>query len=113
MRFSEFVFTDKSHYFLEGAQNKFQAFARRMAFKTLNLDRSPIEQVFVKISYDLVIAGCVLHATRDLKEMLSDLRLLLKPGVHVLYLEVVVPESVITNFPFGVLPGWWSSFEKY
>ncbi|TGJ87999.1 hypothetical protein E0Z10_g779 [Xylaria hypoxylon] len=113
MRFSEYVFTDISPSFFEGAQNKFQAFASRMAFKTLDLDKSPIEQGFGKMSYDVVIAGCVLHATRDVKKTLSNLRSLLKPGGHLLYLEVVVPENVITNFAFGVLPGWWSSVEKY
>ncbi|KAI1113668.1 hypothetical protein F5Y14DRAFT_441759 [Nemania sp. NC0429] len=113
MRFSEYVFTDISPSFFEGAQNKFQAFASRMTFKTLDLDKCPIEQGFGKMSYDIVIAGCVLHATRDVKETLSRLRSLLKTGGHLLFLEVVVPESVITNFAFGVLPGWWSSVEKY
>ncbi|KAI0418238.1 hypothetical protein F5X98DRAFT_123264 [Xylaria grammica] len=113
MRFSEYVFTDISPSFFEGARNKFEAFASRMAFKTLDLDKSPVEQGFGKMSYDVVIAGCVLHATRDVKKTLSNVRLLLKPGGRLLYLEVVVPENVITNFAFGVLPGWWSSVETY
>ncbi len=113
MRFSEYVFTDISPSFFEGAQNKFQAFASRLAFKTLDLDKSPIEQGLGEMSYDVVIAGCVLHATRDVKTTLLNLRSLLKPGGHLLYLEVVVPENVITNFAFGVLPGWWSSVEDF
>lgn len=113
MRFSEYVFTDISPSFLEGAQTRFQVFGSRMSFKTLDLDKTPTEQGLEESAYDIVVAGCVLHATRDIKATLSNVRQLLKPGGHLLYLEVVVPEKVITNFAFGVLPGWWSSTEEF
>ncbi|KAF2965402.1 hypothetical protein GQX73_g8174 [Xylaria multiplex] len=93
MRFSEYVFTDISPSFFE--------------------DKSALEQGLGEMSYDVVIAGCVLHATRDVKKTLSYLRSMLKPGGRLLYLEVVVPDNVITNFAFGVLPGWWSSVEEF
>ncbi|KAI1355097.1 hypothetical protein F5Y01DRAFT_327941 [Xylaria sp. FL0043] len=113
VRFAEYTYTDVSASFLEGAQIGFQDFANRMTFKTFDLDRSPVEQGFKESSYDIVIAGCVLHATKDLKLTLRNLRSVIKPGGHLVYLEVVVPEKVITNFAFGVLPGWWSSVEHF
>ncbi|KAI0388440.1 hypothetical protein F5Y17DRAFT_463704 [Xylariaceae sp. FL0594] len=113
VKFAEYTFTDVSASFLQNAQTKFQEFASRMEFKTLDLDKSPSEQGFQERSYDLVIAGCVLHATKDLRTTLRNIRSVLHPKGRLVCLEVVIPENVITNFAFGVLPGWWSSVEEY
>ncbi|KAI1817163.1 hypothetical protein GGS20DRAFT_582671 [Poronia punctata] len=113
IRFAEYTFTDVSPSFLQTGKTTFQDFSGRMEFKTFDLDRSALEQGFEENGYDLVIAGCVLHATRELKSTLRHLRSLIRPKGHLVCLEVVIPANVITNFAFGVLPGWWSSVEQY
>lgn len=111
-RFSEYTFTDISPSFFENAASRFQEYKGRMSFSTFDLDRSAAEQGFEKESYDLVIAGCVLHATQHLGSTLRNIHSLLKPGGRLLYLEVVEPVNVMTNFAFGLLPGWWSALEE-
>ena len=64
-------------------------------------------------SFDLVVAGCVLHATKSLKSTLGTLRAMLRPGGRLLSLEAIAPANVTTNFAFGLLPGWWSSTDDY
>ncbi|KAI0010005.1 hypothetical protein F4779DRAFT_331916 [Xylariaceae sp. FL0662B] len=112
-KFSEYVYTDVSPSFFESARGRFQEHEARMTFKTFDLDRGGTDQGFDEGTFDVVVAGCVLHATRDLKSTIQNLHAMLKPGGHIIYLEVVVPENITTNFAFGLLPGWWSSIEDY
>lgn len=109
-RFSEYTYTDISASFFETAREQLKENKDRMTFKVLDLDRSAQSQGFKEASYDVVFAGCVLHATTDLNKTMSNLRALLKPGGRLIMLEVTAPENVTTNFAFGVLPGWWSSY---
>ncbi|KAF1998108.1 polyketide synthase PksD [Amniculicola lignicola CBS 123094] len=111
--FAEYVYTDVSAGFFEKAKAKFSAFADRMTFKPLDLERSIAEQGFDAQGYDLVIAGSVLHATADLDATLKNVRRALKPGGKIIFLEITAPDRLATNFGFGVLPGWWLSKEQY
>lgn len=113
VRFSEYAYTDISPSFFEAASGQFEGYKEKMKFKVFNLDGSPRDQGYAEASYDVIVAGCVLHATKDLKRTVRNLRALLKPGGRLLMLEVVAPENITTNFAFGVLPGWWSSSEDY
>ncbi|KAK8065060.1 polyketide synthase PksD [Apiospora hydei] len=112
-RFSEYTYTDISPSFFEGAQQKFRAYDDRMSFIPFDLDRRPLDQGLEEGSYDLIVAGCVLHATKELNVTLGNLRRLLKPQGRLVLLEVVAPRNVTTNFAFGVLPGWWSAAEEF
>lgn len=112
-RFSVYTYTDISASFFEIARSRFQEFSDRMEFKAFDLNRGAAGQGFEEGTYDIIVASAVLHATVDLKATLRNLRTLLKPGGHLMCLEVVAPENVTTNFAFGVLPGWWSSDEDY
>ncbi|KAI0169915.1 hypothetical protein GGR52DRAFT_592520 [Hypoxylon sp. FL1284] len=111
--FSEYVYTDISPSFQEGALARFKNFESRLTFKTFDLDRKPADQGLEEGYFDVVVAGSVLHATRDLKKVLGNLRAVLKPGGRLMCLEIVKPESVLINFSFGVLPGWWASTDAY
>lgn len=112
-RFSEYTYTDISPSFFDSANEQFQEHKERMKFKVFNLDRSAHDQDFKEASYDLIVAGCVLHATKNLQRTIRSLRALLRPGGRLLMLEVVAPENITTNFAFGTLPGWWSSYEDF
>ncbi|KAK8057982.1 polyketide synthase PksD [Apiospora phragmitis] len=112
-RYGEYTYTDISPSFFEIAQQKFQAYNERMSFQAFDLDKRPLDQGLEEGSYDVIIAGCVLHATKEIKTTLGNLRRLWKPQGRLVLLEVIAPHNVITNFAFGVLPGWWSAVEDF
>ncbi|KAH6646092.1 fatty acid synthase S-acetyltransferase [Truncatella angustata] len=111
--FAEYVYTDISAGFFDNARAKFQDFEERMVFKTFDLQRDASKQGFKHSSFDIVIAGSVLHATADLKSTLRGIRSLLKSGGRLVNLEMVMPDSACSNVTFGVLPGWWLSTEEW
>lgn len=112
-RFSEYDYTDVSDVFFGQARNKFTTTKKNMKFKILNIEIEPGDQGYREGSYDLVIAGWVLHATRDLVTTVRNVRKLLKPGGKLVLLELTRPEVLWSGFAFGTLPGWWLSTEKY
>ncbi|KAK3937139.1 hypothetical protein QBC46DRAFT_294875 [Diplogelasinospora grovesii] len=113
-RFAQYTYTDISPAFFEKARARFGEFADRMTFTAFDLERAAAEQGVEPGAYDLVIAGSVLHATTNLTATLQNIAKALKPGSgRLLYLEIIAPENVTTNFGFGVLPGWWSCNEEW
>ena len=112
-RFTRYDFTDISASSFEKAKEKF-AFAKTyMNFRSLNIELDPVSQGFVEGSYDMVIACCVLHSTRDLGVALRNTRKLLKPGGQLLLVEMTEPEEVWSHFAYGTLPEWWTNTEQY
>ncbi|KAI1459907.1 hypothetical protein F4805DRAFT_35615 [Annulohypoxylon moriforme] len=113
LKFSEYAYTDVSPAFFEKATARWQDYKERMTFKTFDMKRSAESQGFEPGSYDLVVAGSVLHATEDLLATMRNVRTTLKPTGHLLLLEVVAPKDVMTNFTFGLVPGWWGRREEW
>lgn len=103
-------FTDISAGFFEPAKAKFGAYANVMTYNKLDIEVDPEQQGFVAGRYDLILAAEVLHATKNLKRTLTNVRKLLKPGGKFLLCESTraSPDSQLT---FGTLPGWWLSEE--
>ncbi|RYP16394.1 hypothetical protein DL765_005174 [Monosporascus sp. GIB2] len=111
-RFSEYIYTDISPSFFENARKKFGD-DNRVKFRTFDLESGPERQGFTPGVYDMVVAGSVLHATKDLAATLRNLHKLLTPRGQLVFLEILKPRSVLTNLVFGVLPGWWLSVEDW
>ncbi|KAH8201344.1 hypothetical protein TruAng_004512 [Truncatella angustata] len=111
--FAEYVYTDVSPMFLEVARSRWPELQGRMTFKTLNLEKDINAQGFDQCTYDLVIAGSVLHATPNLEVTLRNVRTALKPGGRLILLEVINPEDIATNFWTGLIPGWWVAHEEW
>ncbi|WP_018694101.1 type I polyketide synthase [Algicola sagamiensis] len=99
-----YTFTDISPLFLQNAAVKFND-AESMDFRVLDIEQSPAEQGFHQ-QYDVIVAANVLHATKDIAQTLKHTRTLLKPGGHLLLLEVNKP-TVSVDLTFGLLEGWW------
>ncbi|KAI1453481.1 hypothetical protein F4805DRAFT_478404 [Annulohypoxylon moriforme] len=110
-RFSSYTYTDISPTFFESANDEFCGFQGRLHFKTLDLELEPEKQGFERGSYDLVIAGLVLHATSNLAATFGRIRELLKPGGYLAFQEVITPDSACANATFGSLEGWWLATE--
>ncbi|KAK2029021.1 beta-ketoacyl synthase domain-containing protein [Colletotrichum zoysiae] len=104
--FASYTYTDISPGFFERAASVFSSDAPKMVFKTLNIERDPVEQGFQEQSFDLILASNVIHATKHLETSVANCRRLLRPGGYMILLEVT-SESLWPQTVFSALPGWW------
>ncbi|PVI00072.1 polyketide synthase PksD [Periconia macrospinosa] len=109
--FSEYVYTDISPAYFEGARERFAEYGERMSFKTFDLEQD-ITATLEPGTFDMILAGSVIHATKNLSKTLSNLRRALKPGGQLIFLETTAPECFVVDFGFGILPGWWCGEEE-
>ncbi|KAI1116621.1 hypothetical protein F5Y14DRAFT_49656 [Nemania sp. NC0429] len=110
-RFSDYTYTDISPGFFENAQRDLQDFKSRLIFKTFDLELDACGQGYEPGSYDVILASNVLHATSDLSKTLSNLRQLLKPNGHLVFVELPLNHDFV-DVLWGLLPGWWLSKEE-
>ncbi|KAK8104542.1 ketoacyl-synt-domain-containing protein [Apiospora kogelbergensis] len=108
--FASYTYTDISPGFFDRAGQVFAEHADKMIFKTLNIEKDPFEQGFAGGSYDLIIASNVLHATRELEVTMRHCRRLLRPGGHIMLLEIT-REFLPAQLIMGTLPGWFLGIE--
>ena len=100
-----YMFTDVSALFTAKARQRFTDHPF-MHYGVLDIEAPPHDQGFGAVSYDLIIAANVLHATRDLRQTLTHVRGLLRPGGALVLLEGVARRRWI-DLIFGLLDGWW------
>ncbi|KAI8633019.1 hypothetical protein F5Y19DRAFT_490219 [Xylariaceae sp. FL1651] len=112
-RFLEYVYTDISPAFFEGARTEFRNFEDRMVYKVLDLQVEPISQGFDLATYDLIVAGSVLHICADLTAALDKVRRLLTPSGQLVIFENTKPNTACIDVAFGVLEGWWFASEEW
>lgn len=99
-----YCFTDISSGFFEQAKSKLNEWKAFLDFKKLDVARDPSEQDFELGSYDLIVAANVFHATKDVRQTLSNTRKLLKPGGRLVLCEITRP-TVSSGVMFGSLSG--------
>src|SRR5580704_3403085 len=107
----KYTFTDISSAFFEKAREKFRPHGDIMEFKILDAEKDVIKQGFKSATYDVIVAGNVVHATADLRRTLGNLRKLLKPGGRLILHEGVRQDFFWSAISFGQLPGWWLGTE--
>ena len=105
-RFAKYDFTDISAGFFEKAIEKLLSWGKLVTFRKLDIEGDPFEQGYERGSYDLIIAANVLHATSRIENTMNRVRSLLKPGGHLVLIELTV-ETMAGSLIFGTLPGWW------
>jgi acyl transferase domain-containing protein/NADPH:quinone reductase-like Zn-dependent oxidoreductase/thioester reductase-like protein/NADP-dependent 3-hydroxy acid dehydrogenase YdfG/SAM-dependent methyltransferase/acyl carrier protein len=101
----EYTYTDISAVFFSKAEELFKDSKMRKIFKTLNIEVDPMAQGFIPQHYDLILASFVLHATKDLKETLENVRKLLRPTGKVMITELIEPLRPV-NILFGAVDGF-------
>lgn len=116
-RFAEYTYSDISPSYFEHARRAFDCALSRMNFLTLDVEKDPsgpgsTSESLVG-SFDLIVAGNVFHATSSLERTLRNMRKLLKPGGHLILVEITASESACINIAFGSLAGWWLSEEDW
>ncbi|PLB48173.1 hypothetical protein P170DRAFT_410869 [Aspergillus steynii IBT 23096] len=107
--FHSYIFTDISAGFFEQTQASIQHLSDRLTYQVLDIERDPQTQgdSFQPQSMDLIVAANVLHATRNLRQTLSNVRSLLKPGGHLVLLEGANPSILRQSFTMAGFEGWW------
>lgn len=109
--FENYTFTDISMGFFEAARQKLAAWGDSIAYTALNIEQDPAEQGFEPASYDVIIAAQVLHATKNIKKTMENVRWLLKDGGKLVLVETI-RDTTYLHLIFGTLPGWWLSEES-
>ncbi|KAJ0308573.1 hypothetical protein Brms1b_009450 [Colletotrichum noveboracense] len=104
-RYSSYTFTDVSAGFFPQAKERF-AYAPNMEYKVFDISKDPLEQDFIESSYDVIFAANVVHATPSLKDTLSNLNKVLKPG-GALVLTEICTELRSPTYIFSNFVGWW------
>ncbi|MBN3728666.1 beta-ketoacyl synthase N-terminal-like domain-containing protein, partial [Burkholderia sp. Ac-20379] len=103
---AEYRFTDVSRAFLIRAQRHYADAMPALRTALFDVERPLAGQDVEAGGYDLVIAANVLHATRDMRTTLDNVRATLKPG-GLLLLNETSAATVFTHLTFGLLDGWW------
>ncbi|OTB07054.1 hypothetical protein M426DRAFT_318422 [Hypoxylon sp. CI-4A] len=113
---SQYDFTDISPGFFPEAQETFFEFSHSMKYRVFDAMADPLGQGLEEASYDLIVAGNVLHALKDLKTTLLNIRRLLKPGGKLVLFEITNPDALRAGLYGGVLKDWWNTIrdtERY
>lgn len=104
---ASYTYTDPSEDAIKKAAVAFDKYSDNMTFRVLDIEQSPSHQGYEQHSYDVVIASNVLHATASLQGTLTNTRQLLKPGGHLVLLEVTDDDPIRFTTIMGGLPSWW------
>jgi acyl transferase domain-containing protein/SAM-dependent methyltransferase/acyl carrier protein len=97
-------FTDVSDIFLNNAARKFAAYPF-VSYEHLDIEREGVEATYGANSVDVIVATNVLHATRDIRKTIANVRSLLAPGGILILTEATdyLPWFDITT---GLIEGW-------
>lgn len=102
---TEYVFTDISNLFTSKAQETFAGYPF-VKYRSLDIEKDPLEQGFSAHSFDLIIAANVLHATADLRHTLRQVLTLLSSEGLLVMLEGTRPLR-FADMIVGLTDGWW------
>ena len=102
---AQYVFTDRSDYFLSRARERFAGYPS-LSERRLDIEQDPIAQGFAAGDFDVVLSANCLHATLDLGRTVEHAALLLKPG-GLLLLQEETQRERWTDLIFGLTDGWW------
>ncbi|RAL03184.1 type I polyketide synthase [Aspergillus ibericus CBS 121593] len=89
------------------AADMFKSWEDIMQYQTFDIERDPKQQGLGDEKFDVILAGNVVHATRNVGATLLYLRSLLKPQGRLVLHEIIKPSMLTVPMIFGLLPGWW------
>lgn len=102
----EYVYTDISAAFFPAAEKRFEKFRKSIKFQKLNIEQDPTSQGYPPNYFDFIIAAQVVHATRDIKETLTNCRQLMRPSGNLCISEIITVQRLYDCI-FGLLDGFW------
>ncbi|WP_424888923.1 SDR family NAD(P)-dependent oxidoreductase [Streptomyces sp. XH2] len=101
-----YVYTDLSQAFLNDARTSYGTDVPYLTCARLDAEQPLAGQGIDPGSYDLVIAANVLHATRDIRNTLRNVKAALRDGGWLL-LNELSGFDLFGHLTFGLLEGWW------
>ena len=102
----EYRYTDLSQAFLQHAREVYGPDIPYLCCSILDVEKPVAAQGIDAGSYDLVIAANVLHATRNIRRTLRNVKGALRTN-GLLLLNEISGKSLLTHLTFGLLEGWW------
>ncbi len=102
----EYCYTDISKSFLMFAQEQYGPHYPFLTYKMWNVEMPPENQEVEPESFDIVVAANVLHATKNIRNTLRNIKAVMKTN-GILLLYEGTQKSVFTTMTFGLLDGWW------
>ncbi|CAL8131186.1 unnamed protein product [Orchesella dallaii] len=102
----EYTYTDISTSFFGAAEKRFEKYLKHIKFMKLNIEEDPLAQGLIPEYFDFVYCGEVVHATRDIKESLRNIRKVMKPYARLNLIETTRVSRLLT-FLVGMLEGYW------
>ncbi|KAK4194675.1 hypothetical protein QBC40DRAFT_318825 [Triangularia verruculosa] len=110
--YSSYTFTDSSPAWFDMAKSWAEPHLHKTVFKTLDISKDVTAQGFRPQSFDVVVAALVLHATPNIEQSLRNIRQVLKPGGHLVVLELLPTQSAVYGLIFGSSPDWWAGIAQ-
>ena len=98
-----YTFTDLSASLVTAAKSRLKS-VENMEFKVLNVEVTPKDEDFE--AYDFIISTNCIHATRDLKISLTNMRRMLRDG-GVATLVEITRNMFWLDVAVGFFEGWW------
>ncbi|MEE7626363.1 SDR family NAD(P)-dependent oxidoreductase [Methylobacter sp. Wu8] len=108
---AEYAYTDVSKAFLFHAEEQFVKDYPYVRPKLFDVEKPLAGQDIAAQHYDLVIATNVLHATRNIRQTLSNAKAALRKN-GLLLLNEISGKSLFAHLTFGLLEGWWLSEDQ-
>jgi len=102
---TQYVFTDIGTAFIARAREKYHDIGW-LDYGILDIEKDPVAQGFDPHHYDIVLAANCLHATRNMRTSLTNVRTLLASGGLMLLVEGTRKRRWI-DLIFGLTEGWW------
>jgi glutamate-1-semialdehyde aminotransferase/SAM-dependent methyltransferase len=102
---TDYVFSDIHPGFLAHAQTTFRAYPF-VHYHVVDVEQPPEAQHIDGGQFDLVMAVNVLHATRDLRQVVRHIYQLLVPGGVLVCMEGTTKQRWL-DLIFGLTAGWW------
>ncbi|CAK9885090.1 MAG: Polyketide synthase PksR [Candidatus Erwinia impunctatus] len=96
-----YSYTDLGPLFLQRAREKFSAYSF-INYLPFDMEQPALQQSLPRQQYDAIVAANVLHNSADLRQMLRNLKSVLKPGGLLLMREITAPKKLF-DFVFGAL----------
>ncbi|KAI8627782.1 putative polyketide synthase [Xylariaceae sp. FL1651] len=109
--FDQYIFTNSDTTCFKSAQEFLHPWDDCLQYKTLNIEKNLADQGFENESFDIILAGHVLHTTKHIDVALSHCFQLLRPGGKLVLGEFTHSLDRV-HFVMGLLPTWWHSEDE-
>ncbi|MDU4094397.1 MAG: beta-ketoacyl synthase N-terminal-like domain-containing protein, partial [Pantoea sp.] len=108
----EYCYTDISNAFLNHAEKNYATQNPWLTTRILNIEKNIESQGFTPGEFDIVIAANVLHATKNMRHTMRNVKALLKQN-GLIFLNEFCLNNLFSHMTFGMLEGWWYYDDEY